>query len=407
MKYNSLYGKIFNYEEEYSKRDLIRLEGMDYDTSIFKIPKIYKYAIDLMFKHHTLTYSDFSGLARFKKLISDYENFLAEIKNKENFVFIGSGVSNLVYPTIEAILKLGTNKNRRKIITFEPDYPIFHTCIKQLNAKVLSIKGKRENNFLVNFNGIKKIMRNNKDQVCAIIFSYPNNPTCNFQDKIFFKKLIQICQKNNIFIVSDEIYRDTLYNKDNYINIAKLNGSYKNFIRLYGWSKDRPGMTGMRCGYIIGDKILESHIFNNQVIRNFSGNIIAEYVFMIDIALRYYKLTGTKFIDLKYFPQKLIDEYYKIIQSNADRQIKFNKNILSVIKNNKNIIDYIEPKCGNSILIKYKDNLNAKKFNREMIKKGLAIYPCDCFSFPDIAGCWGRICITKKLNYLINGINKI
>lgn len=404
MKYSSLYGKMFNYEQEFVGKNLVRLESMDYDSSIFKIPKIYKYAVDLMFKHNTLTYSDFSGFGRFKKLIRKFEDAKSGLINSKNFVFVGSGVSSLIYPTIESILSLKINAYRKKVIVFRPDYPIFESVIEKLGGKVVSVEGERDNNFIVKINDvIKKI----DSEVSMIVFSYPNNPTCNYQSREFFCKLVEISRTNNIFLVSDEIYRESFYNKDEYVNIATINKGYTNFVRLCGLSKDRPGMTGLRCGYCIADTVIEKSFMNNQLIRNFSGNIISDYLFMIDTSLRYYKLTKEKFEDFKYYPDKLIDDYFATVEHNANIQINYNKKVADELLKNKNIIDIIEPRCGNSVLFRYKNNLPPWTFLKEMINNGLAIYPCDAFSISNKLGSWGRVCVTKNIKYLSNGIKKI
>jgi aspartate/methionine/tyrosine aminotransferase len=403
--YRSLYGKIFEYEKRFENKNLFRLEGMDYDTKIFKIPKIYKYAVDLMFKHNTLTYSDFGGFDRFKRLIKKYENFRAGVKDEaESMVFVGSGLSNLVYPVVESVLNLKTKENKNEVIVFEPEYPLLESVVNKLGGKKIIVKATRENNFLVRK---EDVLNSINDNTCAIIFSYPNNPTCRYQDKNFFEELVQICTKKDIFIISDEIYRDTFYNEKDYVNMASLNKGYNNFVRLCGTSKDRPGMTGMRMGYCIGDIRIENDILNNQVLRNFSGNIISEYLFMIDIALRHYNISGEKFEDFKYYPKRLIKNYIKTIKSNLRKQEKFNKKTAEFLKSNPNVIDIIEPKCGNSILFRYKKDLNPEDFLQEMMNKGIAIYPYDIFSIDEKDGSWARICITKNLKYLKKGIDLI
>lgn len=402
--YRSLYGKIFEYEEQFDGKNLFRLEGMDYDTSVFKMPKIYKYAIDLMFKHNTLTYSDFGGFDRFKNLIKKYENYRAGIDNYESMVFVGSGLSNLVYPVIESVFNLKRKEKKNKIIVFEPEYPLLESVINKLGGEKVIVKASRENDFLVKIEDVLKVI---DEETCAIVFSYPNNPTCRYQDEKFFKKLIEACSQKDIFIISDEIYRDTFYRKEDYVNIATINNGYKNFIRLCGTSKDRPGMTGMRMGYCIGDSRIEKDILNNQVLRNFSGNIISEYIFMIDISLRYYEISGEEFEDFKYYPKKLIKDYLKTIEKNLEKQKRFNNKTVEFLKNNKNVIDIIEPKCGNSVLFRYKKDLNPESFLQEMMNKGIAIYPYDIFSIDEKEGSWARICITKDLKYLKRGIGLI
>ena len=403
-KYRGLYGKLFNYELDYENKSLIRLEGMDYDTSVFKIPKIFRYAVNLMFKNNTLTYSDFSGFDRFHNLIKKYEDYRSGVGSKKPFIFVGSGVSNLVYPTIESVLDLEKNKKRKTIIIFEPEYPLLTSVAERLGANIVKVKASRENNYIVKFEDIETLI---DDSVCAILFSYPNNPTCNFQEKSFFDNLVKVSKEKDIFIISDEIYRDTFYKKEDYVNIANINSGYDNFIRIYGTSKDMPGMTGMRCGYIIGDSIIEDIFLNNQLLRNFSGNIISEYLFMIDIALRYYDISNEIFEDFKYYPKIIIKKYFKTVKKNKARQKKYNEIVVKRLTDNKNVIDVIVPKSGNAVLFRYHKDMSPEDFQNHMIEKGLAVYPCDVFSLDENDGTWGRVCVTREISYLLKGIDRI
>ena len=396
---------MFLYEDLFAQhRDLQKLESMDYDTRVFKMPKIYKRAIDLMFERHTLTYSDFGGIKRFKQLVLNYEQNLTGISCGDCGVFTGSGVSSLIFPTIEAVLSLPENQNRKEVLLFAPDYTLFHSSVEYAGGIPCMIQSLRENNYLPS---IEQITEAISDKTAAVLFANPNNPTCKNYSKEWTENFVALANEHNIFIISDEMYFDTVYNGE-FTHIPSIQGSYKNYTKLYGLSKDRPGMTGMRTGYYVGDKRLIDYISDSQLVRNFSGNINADFIFLVDIALRYLARTGEQFYDLKYFTEEEIADYYQAIELNAELQKRNNKKVVEALQNNEHVSDLIEPDCGNGVFFRYHKTLPATELVREFINKGLALYPCDVFNLDtEKEGSWSRVCVTKSVEFLEDGIAKI
>lgn len=402
---NLRYERMFFYEDLFAQHgDLHRLEGMDYDTRVFKMPKAYKRAIDLMFEYHTLTYSDFGGIKRFKDLVLSYEQSLTGISCNECGVFVGSGVSSLIFPTIEAVLNLPENKDRKEVILFAPDYTLFHSSVQYAGGIPTMVYSTRENDYLPTTKDIGAAIT---DQTAAILFANPNNPTCKNYSEKWVIELLKLADQNNLFIISDEMYFDTVY-KGEFVHIPKVSDSYHNYAKLYGLSKDRPGMTGMRTGYYIGDKRLIDYIADSQLVRNFSGNINADFIFLVDIALRYLAQTGKRFYDLKWFSDEEVADYDQTIATNAALQRTSNEAVVAALRENDDIIDLIEPNCGNAVFFRYYRTLPATELAHEFIRKGLALYPCDVFNLdPEKEGSWSRICVTKSIDFLKEGIRKL
>jgi len=401
------YKRMFVYESIFARfKELKRIESMDYDTRIYKIPKIYKKAAGFIFKNHGLTYSDLGGLEEFKDLILKYEQCLTGVRTKNLMIFVGSGVSSLVGPVVEAILNLPENKQRKDIILFSPDYPLFHSVVEYAHGNTKVVYSSRKNNYLPT---IEEISDSLTKKTAAILFSNPNNPTSKKYPGKWINALISLSEKKNFFIISDEIYSQMLYdNSSKFLHIEKIKDNYRNFVKLFGLSKDRPGMTGMRTGYCIGDSRLFESIYNIQMVRNFSGNILAEFIFSVDIALRYFALSKIKPRVLSYFLEDDIEDYYTTIENNRILQKRSIEAVVSELKHNRNVSDIIFPDAGNSVFFRYHKNLPPMDLLYEFINKGLAVYPTDSFNMDPLKeGSWIRICVTQDLSFLKNCISKI
>ena len=105
-------------------------------------------------------------------------------------------------------------------------------------------------NFEIDFDLLnKKITKKTK----AMIVNSPSNPTGAIFSEETLKKLAEIALKNNILIVSDEIYEKLIYNGKKHISIASLSKEVKaKTIVVNGVSKTY-AMTGWRIGYIASD----------------------------------------------------------------------------------------------------------------------------------------------------------
>ncbi len=93
----------------------------------------------------------------------------------------------------------------------------------------------------------KKITKKTK----AIVVNSPGNPTGAVFNEEEIKKICAMCEKNDVTIISDEIYADFIYDVP-HISPLKY---YPETILISGLSKTF-GMAGWRLGYVIGPNSL-------------------------------------------------------------------------------------------------------------------------------------------------------
>ena len=109
----------------------------------------------------------------------------------------------------------------------------------------------------------KKITKRTK----AILICNPSNPTGALYAEKELKLLSKIIKKHNIFLISDEVYREFTYDKTKHISILELKNIKKNSIVIDSTSK-RYSMCGARIGAIVSRYI---NIINTGNIRNTSN----------------------------------------------------------------------------------------------------------------------------------------
>ena len=119
-------------------------------------------------------------------------------------------LTNGVVFSICQLIRSVTNENDAIIIN-EPVYYPFKASILANNRKVIINElVNKDNKYYIDYNDFeKKIIDNN---VKAYILCNPHNPVGRAWTEEELLKLIEICKKHNVFIISDEIHGDFVYN---------------------------------------------------------------------------------------------------------------------------------------------------------------------------------------------------
>jgi len=87
----------------------------------------------------------------------------------------------------------------------------------------------------------------------AILFCNPNNPTSTVYSEAELKELEALAEANNLFIISDEVYKDFIYNGIEFYSPAQNPKLKDKIIRVFSFSKAF-AMTGWRVGFIHSSK---------------------------------------------------------------------------------------------------------------------------------------------------------
>ena len=104
----------------------------------------------------------------------------------------------------------------------------------------------------------------------AVLINSPGNPTGTVQDLDILKKIEKLAKKIGIYIISDEVYKDLIYERENYL----IEG--KNVVTLNSFSKTY-AMCGFRVGYIYArEKWLVDKIVQIKTHSSMNTNILGQ-----------------------------------------------------------------------------------------------------------------------------------
>lgn len=171
--------------------------------------------------------------------------------------------------TGQLILYMAILDTDDEIIIIDPYYPPYPHLATLIGAKAIIVNSL--DNFQLDLEEIqKKITKRTK----AILINTPNNPTGVIYDETSLRRLAQIAEKNELLVLSDEIYEDYTFDQPHF-SIASI---YSNTITMGGFSKSH-AMTGWRIGYITGpssiiqgvSKLLQYCVFSSSSVSQFAA----------------------------------------------------------------------------------------------------------------------------------------
>lgn len=96
----------------------------------------------------------------------------------------------------------------------------------------------------IDFDAFKKAARG----AVAVMINSPSNPTGTVQDVETLKAVEQFCAREGIYILSDEVYKDLIYVRENYL----LHGPH--VVTINSFSKTY-AMCGLRVGYLFSKDV--------------------------------------------------------------------------------------------------------------------------------------------------------
>jgi aspartate aminotransferase len=77
----------------------------------------------------------------------------------------------------------------------------------------------------------------------AVIINSPSNPTGAVQDVAVLKRIEELCDRLGIYVISDEVYKDLIYDRENYLIKGQRVITVNSFSKTYA-------MCGLRVGYL-------------------------------------------------------------------------------------------------------------------------------------------------------------
>ena len=137
---------------------------------------------------------------------------------------------------------------RDEVLVPNPGYPTYRSAVKLAGGRCVEYKSREKNSYEPD---IKELEKNKLPKVKLMFVNYPQMPTGQMPNKVFFEKLVAFGRKHNILIVHDNPYSFIL--NDNPMSLLSIDGAKNCVIELNSLSKSH-NMAGWRVGMLCGAK---------------------------------------------------------------------------------------------------------------------------------------------------------
>lgn len=316
--------------------DIIRESRMFDDSIHFEVgepdikpsPKV----IEMMAKklEESFGYTESKGIYPLREKISEFYKKKYNLKIDPERIIVTMGTSSAFSLAFSLLCKKG------EFIAFsDPTYPCYKNIAKILKTNFISIPVDKTTNYQITADMLK-----NK-KIKALLISSPANPTGTIYDKDNLADLANFCEKNGIYLISDEIYHGLVYENFKEYSALEFN---EDAIVINGFSKYFC-MPGIRAGWIIlpeslirmGEILQQNMFISAPTISQYAGIAAFDYEYLNYVKTVYEKRRDFLYNELKnIFKIETVPQGGFYIWANCedytDNSYEFCKKILKDIK---------------------------------------------------------------------------
>lgn len=280
------------------------------------------------FEKKRIHYTQTNGVPTLRKLIAQ------ERSVKEENVIITPGARFAVFSAMVSNLSIGD-----ELIISEPAWPAYRDCANFIGVKVKAIRTNVEQKWDLDLDQLEQLITSNTKM---IVLNSPNNPTGKIIREREIDDILKLARKNNIFVLSDEVY--SMYSYIPYKSI--LDFGYDKSIMVSSFSKSH-AMTGFRVGYAISSKDVIDRISKIQAIAITS---VAEPMQYAAIAA---------------------------MNSNVTKNMTLIKKRLDFIKSELENLpcEFVNPDGGMYYFVRFNNSIDVNKIIFNLLNEGVAVAP--------------------------------
>ena len=194
------------------------------------------------FHQPVLAYAPSPGVPAFVEAVRGYYDRLGIHLNEEN-ILATTGGSEALEIVMACILDDGD-----EILVPEPFYPNYNTFIRVTGGSIRPIDTRPEEGY--HYADRAKIEAMINEHTKAILVTNPGNPTGTVLTHEEMRLIADIAKEHDLFLVSDEVYREFVYGGEPLATMAEFEDVTENVVIIDSVSK-RFSSCGARVGMIV------------------------------------------------------------------------------------------------------------------------------------------------------------
>ena len=204
-------------------------------------------AIYSLEKGHT-SYTSNYGLESLRRSIVKYvEGFFHVKYDPLHEVLVTVGVSEAIDLALRAVLNPGD-----EVLYHEPCYVSYAPSVNMAYGVATAVPTSKQDMFALNPAVLEASIT---PRTKVLMLNFPTNPTGAVAPVETLKEIARLCIKNDLIVLTDEIYSELRYDGKPHVSIATLPGMKERTVVVNGFSKAY-AMTGWRLGYAAAPELI-------------------------------------------------------------------------------------------------------------------------------------------------------
>lgn len=156
-------------------------------------------------------------------------------------IVVSNGAKHSLYNALQVLVEAGD-----EVIVPVPYWVSYTEMVKLAGATPVFVEATEENDFKVQVADLEAALT---DKTRAMMLNSPSNPTGMVYNETELKAIADFCLRHNLFVISDEIYEELVYDGVKHHSIATVEPKMKDLAVIVNGMSKAYAMTGWRIGY--------------------------------------------------------------------------------------------------------------------------------------------------------------
>lgn len=234
----------------------------------FPTPEHIKKAAIRAIEENRTKYTPTGGIMPLREAITAWHNRELGSNYNAKECVVNVGGKHSIFNTMCVLIQNGD-----EVILPAPYWVSYPDIIKYAGGTPVLVQTRQEDSFAAKAAAIEKAIT---PKTKMVIVNSPSNPTGGVVDGDEFERILAVCKKHNVWLMSDECYSHFVYEPHKPFSIASAKDSKERLIIIGSCSKTF-AMTGWRVGYTLAPEPLIQAIIKIQSQSTSNATSIAQY----------------------------------------------------------------------------------------------------------------------------------
>jgi len=204
-------------------------------------PQVIRGLTETLRRKKIIGYGPAAGLPELRRALADELNVEHDTEIEPDQILITPGGRFGIFASIADFVS-----QLERVVIPQPAWPAYEECVNFIKGRVIPLNATLEERWEINVGKLETELRKGARM---LILNTPSNPTGKIISKSKFEEIIELAQRYEALILSDEVY-------DKYVRAKApsiLESGSENFVYVNSFSKQF-SLTGWRIAYLVTTK---------------------------------------------------------------------------------------------------------------------------------------------------------